>query len=92
MVRLLDKEMIIKVLMQRPAFIKNMKRPDDEFLARCIMANTKVNDHIDKTWLTLPVLQNMIPLFIKSRWHRTDCLEEFPEEVRAALSDRKSVV
>lgn len=89
MVRLLDKEMIIKVLMQRPAFIKNMKRPDDEFLARCIMANTKVNDHIDKTWLTLPVLQNMIPLFIKSRWHRTDYLEEFPEEVRAALSEKE---
>jgi hypothetical protein len=41
-----------------------MQKPDDEFLARCLMCN--VLQYIDPTWLTLPVLQALIQRIISA--------------------------
>ena len=84
MLRSLTKDQLIKILCDRPATIRNLQKPDDRFIARCLWANKRVFDYIDASWITLPVLQAYLSLVKNSYFYE---LSRFPLSLRAQLPE-----
>jgi hypothetical protein len=85
MIRSFDKDKFITILQDRPATIRCLQKPDDKYLARCLNANARVVGFTDTSWLTLPVLQELLSLFLKSSYASWGILDSFPRPVLDSL-------
>ena len=81
MIRTFKKSRFLEILQDRPANIRRLEKPDSEFIAKCMMCNAKVLQYMDPDWLTLPVLQALIPMLIESKYERYYLIADFSQEV-----------
>jgi len=88
MIRTFTKSKFLEILQDHPVNIRRLEKPAPEFIAKCIIYNPKTMQYINPDWLTLPVLQALIPKIISVRWcERYYLIAEFSQEVRDSLPE-----
>ena len=68
MIRTLTKDLFKKIIYDRPAQIRHLQKPEPAFIADLLHRNYDVMDYIDKSWLTLEVLEKYCkPMTLKEK-------------------------
>ena len=87
MIRTFTKSRFLEILQDHPVNIRRLEKPAPEFIAKCIICNPKTIQYIDPDWLTLPVLQSLIPKIIEAKYERFYLIASFSQEVRDSLPE-----